>query len=129
MTFDFHMTADLLLQGVGETLRGTLNSAVDQNFPRKNEKKAAYANAKNEEVLARGREEMQHAKPGYERTATNDQVIPGSWSEEELQANEPPIAGDGEHEQREKQKARSIGKLFKRKPVGTKEEGLRVTNP
>lgn len=45
-------------QGVGETLRGTINNTVDQNFPRKNEKKAAKANAKNDAVLARGREEV-----------------------------------------------------------------------
>ncbi|ETN46684.1 uncharacterized protein HMPREF1541_00871 [Cyphellophora europaea CBS 101466] len=46
------------IHGVGETLRGTLNSTIDQNFPRKNDKKAAKANAKNDAVLARGRNEV-----------------------------------------------------------------------
>ena len=116
-------------KGVGETLRGTLNSAVDQNFPRKDADKAAVANAKNEEVLARGRSEMQHAKPDYQRTATGEQVVPGSWSEGELPPPGSAYAGDAERQQREERKARSIGKLFKRKPLNEKEPGLRVTNP
>lgn len=46
-------------QGVGETLRGTLNSTVDERFPRKNPEKAAAANAQNAAVLERGRNEME----------------------------------------------------------------------
>ncbi len=74
--------------------------------------------------------------PPVQRTKTPDQVVPGSWSEGD---DHPPgpagIGGRGEQElaeshSREEKKAKSIGKLFKRKPVGPKEEGgLRVTNP
>jgi len=48
------------LQGVGETLRGTLNSTVDDRFPRQNANKAAAAQTKNATVLEKGRNEMQH---------------------------------------------------------------------
>lgn len=47
-----------LIQGVGETLRGTLNSTIDHRFPRGNAEKAAAADAKNQAVLARGQNEM-----------------------------------------------------------------------
>lgn len=62
----------------------------------------------------------------YQGTRTNEQTIRGSWSEEDV----PMAQAEPEHvkDEREKQKARSIGKLFKRKPVGPKDE-LRVMNP
>jgi hypothetical protein len=67
--------------------------------------------------------------PGYQRTRTNDQTIPGSWSEEDVQTQpEPETHYVKDEREREKQKARSIGKLFKRKPVQGKDE-LRVMNP
>ena len=77
--------------------------------------------------------------PPNPRTKTDEQVVPGSWSEgdDHLTKQESPAAYGGEAEQRlgdrelrEDKKARSIGKLFKRKPVGKETEGgLRVTNP
>lgn len=45
-------------QGVGETLRGTLNSEIDNRIPRRNAEKQAAIRAQNEAVLARGRAEM-----------------------------------------------------------------------
>ena len=47
------------IHGVGETLRGTLNSEMDNRFPRKNADKAAAANAKNQSVLQTGQREME----------------------------------------------------------------------
>lgn len=46
------------LQGVGETIRGTLNNEVDSRFPRSDSQKAAQANAKNQSVLESGYREM-----------------------------------------------------------------------
>ena len=66
--------------------------------------------------------------PQYQRTKTDDQIVPGSFSEEDQLRHEAAPTG-AEHDQREQQKARSIGKLFKRKPVAKEEGGLRVTNP
>jgi hypothetical protein len=48
----------LPLQGVGETVRGTLNNEIDTRFPRSNSQKAAAANAKNQSVLESGYREM-----------------------------------------------------------------------
>ena len=212
-----------ILQGVGETLRGTLNSTIDQNFPRSNTNKAAAANAKNEGVLNKGRSEMQHVNTGRnvpttaQRTET-DAAAPGGMyhpnntpSTVQYSDNNPtatggmynsdnrsgvpsamkhsdtnPNASGGMHhndnrsdlpgmtqhrdtrsdvpmtattnsgvpdqlydspptgqphqstyenqtatsDDRERQKAKSIGKLFKRKPVSKEGGGeLRVTNP
>lgn len=157
---------------------------MDQNFPRKNEKKAAKANAKNDAVLARGRQEVasipgrnhhqpppvpQHpggsgythipqehppysatgglppsgAPPGAppvkppspQRTATSEQTVPGMWSPEYDGVADGGISGVGgvgggpEAKEREREKSKSISKLFKRKPVTAKEGELRVTNP
>ena len=148
---------------MGETLRGTLNSAVDENFPRKNPKKAAKANAKNEATLAKGRQEvsgithrhqqntgppvpndpnyppvpygqpipaghpsLSQKPPSPQRTATSEQTVPGSWTPE---YDEDGSLSGGGKENREREKSRSISKLFKRKPVASKEGELRVTNP
>ncbi|GAB7361459.1 hypothetical protein MBLNU230_g1515t1 [Neophaeotheca triangularis] len=47
------------IHGVGETLRGTLNSESDRHLmPRSNPKKAAAADAKNQAALEKGRTEM-----------------------------------------------------------------------
>lgn len=46
------------MQGVGETLRGTLNNEVDSRFSRHDPDKAAAANAKNRADLERGQREM-----------------------------------------------------------------------
>ena len=169
------------VQGVGETLRGTFNNTVDQNFPRKNDKKAAKANAKNDAVLARGREEVsaipgrgghrpvppippqqppsgggythlpqEHPPPppsatggvppslappvkppSPQRTATSEQTVPGMWSPEYdgAEGGVGPDAGTAAGRDREREKSKSISKLFKRKPVTAKEGELRVTNP
>lgn len=45
-------------QGVGETLRGTLNNEVDSRFSRHDPDKAAAANAKNRATLEAGQREM-----------------------------------------------------------------------
>lgn len=45
-------------QGVGETLRGSLNHEIDTRFPRSNADKAAAANAKNQAVLDTGNREL-----------------------------------------------------------------------
>lgn len=47
------------IHGVGETLRGTLNSEIDNRFPRKDVNKAAAANAKNQNVLQTGQRELE----------------------------------------------------------------------
>lgn len=46
-------------QGVGESLRGTLNNEIDTRFPRKNPEKAAAANAKNQAAINTGNTEIQ----------------------------------------------------------------------
>jgi len=46
------------MQGVGETVRGTLNNEIDTRFPRSNSQKAAAAHAKNQAVLEEGNREM-----------------------------------------------------------------------
>ncbi|KAK4945917.1 hypothetical protein LTR10_015010 [Elasticomyces elasticus] len=46
------------LHGVGETLRGTLNSEVDNRLSRRNPDKAAQVNAKNRADIERGQAEM-----------------------------------------------------------------------
>ncbi|KAK5761421.1 hypothetical protein LTS12_008381 [Elasticomyces elasticus] len=46
------------LHGVGETLRGTLNSEVDNRLSRRNPDKAAAVNAKNRADIERGQAEM-----------------------------------------------------------------------
>ncbi|TKA82551.1 hypothetical protein B0A55_02280 [Friedmanniomyces simplex] len=46
------------LHGVGETLRGTLNSEVDNRLSRRNPDKAAAVNAKNRADIERGQQEM-----------------------------------------------------------------------
>jgi hypothetical protein len=57
--------------------------------------------------------------------------VPGSWSPD---YNEPEHQGASgfvgqENKDREREKSKSISKLFKRKPVSSKEGDLRVTNP
>ena len=47
-----------MLQGVGETLRGTINSEVDSRFGRRNPEKAAMIDAKNQATLEGGQREM-----------------------------------------------------------------------
>ena len=46
------------MQGVGETLRGTLNYEIDSRFPRSNAEKAAAANARNQDTLDKGQKEL-----------------------------------------------------------------------
>lgn len=121
-----------LSQGVGETLRGTLNSTIDQNFPRKNADKAAVANAKNDAVMQRGRNEMENInnRPDQPRAPMHDQTGHGQWRDDDVSPDPLPTNTSAEAQERERQKAKSIGKLFKRKPVGREGNGeLRVTNP
>ncbi len=109
-------------QGVGETLRGTLNSTVDRRFPSKNPEKAARTNAYNDEILEKGRSEMEgipgswptqephdyQAAPGYDSaTLPHESVAPGTAREVSPTAEE---------------KSKGLRKLFKRKPVG--EQGM-----
>lgn len=49
----------IYLQGIGETLRGTLNSSIDDRYASSNAEKAAAARAKNQAVLDRGRHEVE----------------------------------------------------------------------
>ena len=60
-------------QGVGETLRGTINNEVDQRFPRSNADKAAQADAKNAAALDKGQREMAGLR---ERNALQPTVNP-----------------------------------------------------
>ena len=48
------------IQGVGETLRGTLNNNIDQRWSKhsSNPDKMAYVNTKNQATLEAGRREM-----------------------------------------------------------------------
>lgn len=78
-----------------------MNSAVDRRFPRKNADKAARINAHNEEVLEKGRAEMEG--------------LPGSWPAQEPEQTVPV-------QERPREKSGSLGKLFKRKPVA--EQGM-----
>ncbi|KIW70510.1 hypothetical protein PV04_02772 [Phialophora macrospora] len=110
------------LHGVGETLRGTLNSTIDQRFPSKNPEKAARVNAYNDEILERGRTEMEaipggwpaHENPEYQPMPVHDSttmpqetVVPGTARE-----FSPPVD----------EKSKGLRKLFKRKPVA--EQGM-----
>lgn len=110
-------------QGVGETLRGTFNSTIDKNFPRKNEKKAAAKNAQNEEILQRGRAEVEgipggwpgHHGPGFDG-GYGEQDTPGFAGGAQARSGAGTGTGTGTNSPpREKG---SLGKLFKRKPVG-----------
>jgi hypothetical protein len=75
-------------------------------------------------------------RPEAPRTKTSDQSVPGQWHDDghELEKEPSPAAygGEGEtqlgNEPPETRKARSIGKLFKRKPVNGGGE-LKVINP
>ena len=66
-------------------------------------------------------------RPAQPRTEPSDQSVPGQWNDYEHE-NEvmPDHVGGNDSEGR---KSRSIGKLFKRKPVGSQGRELRVTNP
>jgi hypothetical protein len=73
-----------MFQGVGETLRGTLNSTIDSRFPSRNAEKAARIQAHNDSVLERGRAEMEGLPRGrYNQTQPHEpereSSIPGSW--------------------------------------------------
>ncbi|WPH04148.1 Hypothetical protein R9X50_00703400 [Acrodontium crateriforme] len=57
-SFNNLKAAAIGLHGVGETLRGTLNDAVDRRLPRSDSEKAAVVNARNQEAIERGRREM-----------------------------------------------------------------------
>lgn len=84
---------------MGETLRGTLNSTIDRRFPSKNADKAALINARNDNVLAKGRTEME--------------AVPGGWPSHEradVVVEEQPLG---------QEKSGGMKKLFKRKPVAT----------
>lgn len=65
-TLDNLKAAAVGLHGVGETLRGTFNSGIDQRFPRSNPDSSGAANAKNQGVLDRGRDEMQRISENRE---------------------------------------------------------------
>ncbi|KAK4896471.1 hypothetical protein LTR27_005687 [Elasticomyces elasticus] len=56
--FENLKAAAIGLHGVGETLRGTLNSEVDNRLSRRNPDKAAAVNAKNRADIERGQAEM-----------------------------------------------------------------------
>ena len=61
------------MQGVGETLRGSINNEVDSRFPRHNADKAAQADAKNQATLNAGQREMAGLR---ERNALQPTVSP-----------------------------------------------------
>ena len=120
-----------------------MNKTIDDQFPRKNVNKAAFARSKNDAVLDRGRTEMQgipnhYHRPGQQRTNTNDQSIPGQWNDEEREQENIPTsaAGYGGAAEAslganppETRKSRSVGKLFKRKPVSDDRDEFRVSDP
>jgi hypothetical protein len=66
--------ANRVQQGVGETLRGTINSEVDSRFGRKNPEKAAMVDAKNQATLQAGEREMAGLRDqrGLQPTVTPD---------------------------------------------------------
>ncbi len=103
---------------MGETLRGTLSTAVDKRFPVKNEEKAAVTNARNEEILQKGRAEMEGIPgswPGHEQYHEPE---PTAYHETTAPVVEPPRTVSPP----EKEK-KGLGKLFKRKPVSISEQG------
>ncbi|KAI7027869.1 hypothetical protein KC355_g167, partial [Hortaea werneckii] len=57
-------SAAIGLHGVGETLRGTLNSEVDNRLQRRNPTKNSAAREKNEAVMQRGEREMAGLREG-----------------------------------------------------------------
>lgn len=135
------MLTTVMKQGVGETLRGTLNSTIDKRFPAKNAEKAAMIDAHNQAVLEKGRTEMEGIPGGwpahveYEHDAaapahhiTTAGAAPATASAAQAQPTttsvnqqEPPrnvSPRDGSD------KSRSLGKLFKRKAVAAGEQGM-----
>lgn len=85
---------------MGETLRGTLNSTIDRRFPSKKPEKAALVNSRNEDVLAKGRMEIEG--------------IPGGWP-----AHERAEMVEGQPPGPPTENSSGMKKLFKRKPVAT----------
>ncbi|KAI7201093.1 hypothetical protein KC365_g18788, partial [Hortaea werneckii] len=63
-TFHSLKSAAIGLHGVGETLRGTLNSEVDNRLQRRNPDKNSAAREKNAQVMQRGEREMAGLREG-----------------------------------------------------------------
>jgi hypothetical protein len=108
------------MQGVGETLRGTLNSTVDRRFPSKNAEKAARTNAKNEEILERGRAEMEGIPGGWPSHENEHPAYRQTETSDVLHDPIPPDTGRATSPATEDKKG--FRKLFKRKPVA--EQGM-----
>lgn len=62
-----------MFQGVGETLRGTLNNEIDSRYSRRDPTKAAAVNAKNQATLEAGQREMAGLR---EQRGLNSTVAP-----------------------------------------------------
>lgn len=90
-TFDNLKNAAIGLHGVGETLRGTLNSEVDSRFPRHNVEKAAAANAKNQAVLDRGNNEIGRMSAHY----PSQSQAPAARQHPAYRYDEPSGLGNG----------------------------------
>ena len=108
-------------QGVGETLRGTLNNTVDQRFPSRNPEKAALINARNEETLSKGRAEMDGIPTGWSRhqpahESHEHQPVPGSFDTHPMEPEEP-APGMATEVSPPVEEKKGLRKLFKRKPV------------
>ncbi|KAK3070507.1 hypothetical protein LTR53_010354 [Teratosphaeriaceae sp. CCFEE 6253] len=75
------------LHGVGETLRGTLNSEVDNRLSRRNPDKAAAVNAKNRADIERGQAEMARLRErnGLAPTISRPGHDPVSMGQQQLQ--------------------------------------------
>lgn len=71
---NFTFLYSLLEQGVGETLRGTLNNEIDSRWSRHDPDKAAAVNAKNQATLEAGQREMAglRAQRGLGTTVSTD---------------------------------------------------------
>lgn len=102
---------------MGETLRGTLSTAVDKRFPVGGNEKAALTNARNEAILQKGRAEMEGIPgswPGHEQYHEPE---PAAYHDTTAPMVEPPRTVTPEREKK------GLGKLFKRKPVSMNEQG------
>ncbi|KAI1610052.1 hypothetical protein EDD36DRAFT_62981 [Exophiala viscosa] len=116
------------LHGIGETLRGTLNSSIDKRFPPGDAEKAAMVQAHNAAVLEKGRAEIDGIPggwPKHEQGAAAHDITTGAPATTGATApstslNQPQRSvSPGENG-----KSRTLGKLFKRKPVAAGEQGM-----
>ncbi|KAK4946365.1 hypothetical protein LTR10_014563 [Elasticomyces elasticus] len=121
------------LHGVGETLRGTLNSTIDSRFPSRDAEKAARIEAHNAAVLEKGRAEMEGIPGGWPARehgngAPAHDITTGAPATTGATAPTAPTTSANQPQRNispgESGKPRSLGKLFKRKPVAAGEQGM-----